>query len=100
MGSLQDFYLDVPCVHFHIKRNDMKYYLTQILKSDTLSGDMNEKVDHWLDSFEKFHKKYIILYLLISRLSRISWDRLRDQELARDMDREIGRYIGRSIGRS
>ena len=24
---------------------------------------MNEKVDHWLYSFEKFHKKYIILPL-------------------------------------
>ena len=39
----------------------MKHYLTYILKSDTSSGDMNEKVDHWLDSFEKFHKQYIIM---------------------------------------
>ena len=39
----------------------MKQYLTHILKSDTSSGDMNEKGDHWLDSFEKFHKKYIIM---------------------------------------
>ena len=22
---------------------------------------MDEKVDHWFDSFEKFHKKYIII---------------------------------------
>ena len=55
-GSLQDLSwkkgtyecLDVPCVHFHIKINDMKHYLTKILKSDTSSGDMNEKVYHWL----------------------------------------------------
>ena len=68
-GSLQDFYwkkgtykcLEVPCVHFHSKKNDMKIYLTHILKSDTSIGDMNEKVDHWLDSFENFHKKYIIM---------------------------------------
>ena len=39
----------------------MKDYLTHILKIDTSSGDMNEKVDHWLDSFEKFHNKYIIM---------------------------------------
>ena len=39
----------------------MKHYLTDILKSDTSSGDMNEKVDHWLDYFEKSHKKYIIM---------------------------------------
>ena len=71
MGSLQDFYwkkgtyecLYVPCVHFHIKVSNMKHYLTNILKIDTSSGDMNEKVDHWLDSFEIFHKKYIIMPL-------------------------------------
>ena len=39
----------------------MKHYLTRILKSDTSSSDMNEKVDRWLDSFENFHKKYIIM---------------------------------------
>ena len=68
-GSLQDFYwkevtyecLDVLCLHLHIKITDMKHYFTPILKSDTSSGDMNEKVYHWLDSFEKFHKKYIIM---------------------------------------
>ena len=35
-GSLQDFYwrkgnsecLEIPCVHFHLKKNDMKNYLT------------------------------------------------------------------------
>ena len=39
----------------------MKHYLTNILKVETSSGDMNEKVEHWLDSFEKFHKNYIII---------------------------------------
>ena len=39
----------------------MKHYLTHILKSDTSSGDINEKVDHWLDSCGNFHKKYIIM---------------------------------------
>ena len=51
----------MPCVYFHFKNNDMEDYLTQILKIDTSSGDMNEEVDHWLDPFEKFHKKYIIM---------------------------------------
>ena len=41
----------------------MKHYLTKILKSDTSSGDINEKVYHWLYSFGKFHKKYIIMPL-------------------------------------
>ena len=66
-GSLRYFYckkvtyecLEVPCVISIKKRIDMKQYSTHILKSDTPSSDMNEKVDHWLDSFEKFHKKYI-----------------------------------------
>ena len=39
-GSLQDFYwrkgtyecLEIKCVHCHLKKNDMKYYLTHILK--------------------------------------------------------------------
>ena len=31
------------------------------IKSDTSSGDMNEKVDHWLDSLENLHKNYIIM---------------------------------------
>ena len=31
------------------------------LKNDTSSGDMDEMVDHWLDSFEKFHNNYIIM---------------------------------------
>ena len=67
--SLQYFYwkigtyecLEVLCVHFHLKRSDMKKYSTYILKGDTSSGDMNEKVDHSLDFFENSHKKYIII---------------------------------------
>ena len=35
--------------------------MNHILTVDTSSGDMNEKVDHWLDSFQEFHKKYIIM---------------------------------------
>ena len=68
-GSLQDFYwekgtyecLEIPCVHLHLKNNYMKHYFTHILKSNTSIGDMNGKLDHWLDSFEIFHKKYIIM---------------------------------------
>ena len=41
----------------------MKKYSTHKLKIDTSSGDMNENVDHWLDSTEKFHKKYVIMPL-------------------------------------
>ena len=48
-GQLQDFYwrkvtyecLEMPCVHFHLRNNDMKDYLTHIFKNDTSSGDMN-----------------------------------------------------------
>ena len=42
-GHFEGFYwkkgayncLDVTCVHLHLKRNNMKHYLTHILKSDT-----------------------------------------------------------------
>ena len=61
-GSLRYFYrkkvtyecLEVLCVISIKKIIDMKQYSTHILKSDTPSSDMNEKVEHWLDSFEKF----------------------------------------------
>ena len=53
--------LEVPCVHFHLEITDMKKYPSHILKSDTSSGNINEKAKHWLDSFEKFYKKYIIM---------------------------------------
>ena len=33
------------------------------IKRDTSSGDINEKVDRWLDSFEEFHKRCIIMPL-------------------------------------
>ena len=39
----------------------MKHYLTKIFKSDTSSDYIKEKLDNWLDLFEKFHKKYIIM---------------------------------------
>ena len=69
MGTLQDFYskkgtyecLEIPFVHFRFKKNEMKDYLTHVLKNKTSSGDMDEKADHWFDSFENFHKKYIIM---------------------------------------
>ena len=51
----------MPYVHFRLKKNDMKYYLTHVLKNYTASGDMDEIIDHWLDYFENFHKKYIIM---------------------------------------
>ena len=46
-----------------MKLNDIKHSLTNTLKGETSSGDMNEKGDHGLDSFENFHKKYIIMPL-------------------------------------
>ena len=46
---------------FPFLKTDMKHYLTHILKNETSSGEMNEKVDRWLDYFEKFHKKCIII---------------------------------------
>ena len=46
---------------FPFKTNDVKDYLTHVFKNDTSSGDMDKKVDHWLDSFENFYKKYIIM---------------------------------------
>ena len=71
--SLQYFYWrkvtyecpEIPCMHYHLKKNYMKYYLTHVLNNYTSSGDMNEKIDDWLDYFEKFHKKYIIMPSLL-----------------------------------
>ena len=68
-GSLQDFYwkkgtyecLEMTCGNFCLKNNEIKDHWTHVLKNDTSSGDMDEKVDHWLDSFEKFHKNHIIM---------------------------------------
>ena len=53
--------LEIPCEHFSLKNNEIKDYWTHVLKNYTSSGDMDEMVDHWLVSFENFHKKYIIL---------------------------------------
>ena len=51
----------MPCEHLSLKKNKIKDYWTRVLKNDTSSGDMYENVDHWFDSFEKSHKKYIIM---------------------------------------
>ena len=67
--SLQYFYckkgtyecIETPCEHFWLKRNKVKYYWTCVLINDTTSDDMDELVDNCLVSFEKFHKKYIIM---------------------------------------
>ena len=56
-------FLDVPCVYLHITIKNMKHYLTHILKSNTSSGDMNEKVYHWFDYLENSHNNYIIMPL-------------------------------------
>ena len=72
-GSLQDFYwikgtyecLEIPCEHFCLKKNEIKDYWTRVLKNDTTSDDMDEMVDHWLVSFEKFYKQYIIMPSLL-----------------------------------
>ena len=45
------------CEYFRFKNNEMKDYWTHVLKKYTSSGDMDEKVYRWFDSFEKFHKK-------------------------------------------
>ena len=39
----------------------MRKYLTNILRCDTSSDNMKEKIDLWLYSFEKFHKTFIII---------------------------------------
>ena len=68
-GSLQNFYwkkvthesLDIEYIHFNVEIFIIRIYLTNILKYENSSDDMMENIDHWLDSFEKFHKKYIIM---------------------------------------
>ena len=67
--SLQDFYqnkdshesLDVVCSHFNVEIIKMRQYLSNILKCDTLSDDMKVKIDHWLDYFQNYYEKYIIM---------------------------------------
>ena len=55
----------MPCEHFSFKKNEIKYYWTHVFKNNTSSGNMDEMVDHWMDFFEKFHKKYIIMPSLL-----------------------------------
>ena len=68
MGPLQFFtgekeLTSVQKFHLYISffLNDMKDYLTHVFKNETSRGGMNEKLDHWFDSYENFHKKYIIM---------------------------------------
>ena len=51
----------MPCEHYTIKRNKVKRYWARVLKKDTTLYEMNELVDYCLVTFEKFHKKYIII---------------------------------------
>ena len=68
-GSPQDFYwkkgtrksLDFVYLYFNVEIIKTRQYLTNILECDTSSNDTKEKIEHWLDSFQKFHKKYIIM---------------------------------------
>ena len=46
---------------FKCWKNQNETIFDQYIKCDTSSDDMKEKIDHWLDSFEKFHKKYNIM---------------------------------------
>ena len=52
---------DVAYIYFTAETVKMRQYLTNILKYDTSSDDMKEKIYHWLYSCEIFHKKYIIM---------------------------------------
>ena len=51
----------MPCEHYTIKRNEVKGYWAHVLKKDTKLFEMNELVDDFLVSFEKFQKQYIII---------------------------------------
>ena len=67
--SLQDFHwnkgthesLDVACLHFNDEIIKMIQYLNNILKGYTSIDDLKDRIYHWLDSFVKFHKIYIIM---------------------------------------
>ena len=68
IGSLQYFIgrkssMKVLMLYIHISmlKNNMRQYLSNILKWDTHSDYTKEKIYHWLDYFEKFHKQYIIM---------------------------------------
>ena len=48
-------------MYISIKKPRYETLFDPHIKSDTSDGDMDENIDHWLDSFEKFRKKYIIM---------------------------------------
>ena len=68
-GSLQVFYwekgshesLDVLSPNFNAEIFKMRQYFPNILKCDTSSDDMKEKIHHWLDFFELIRKQYITI---------------------------------------
>ena len=41
----------------------MKHDLTNVFKKETLQVVIWKKMEHWVESLENFHKKYIILTL-------------------------------------
>ena len=51
----------MPCEHYTIKRNEVKVYWASEFKKDTTLFEMNEMVDDFLVTFEKFQKQYIII---------------------------------------
>ena len=51
----------MSCEHYTIKRNEDKCYWSRVLKKDTTLYEMNELLNDYLVTFEKFHKQYIII---------------------------------------
>ena len=51
----------MPCEHYCLKRNEIKDYWARVLKNETTIYEMDELVDHCLDSFEKFYEQYTIM---------------------------------------
>ena len=68
IGSLQDFYwkkythesIDVVRSHYNVEKQ-MRQYMYNMLIWDTQSDVMKKEIDHWFDSFEKFHPQDIII---------------------------------------
>ena len=68
-GMLQYFYwkkvthesLDVVCHNVNVEIIKIRTHYFNIFKYDTPSDDTKEKIDHWLDYFEKFHKNHITM---------------------------------------
>ena len=46
---------------FNVEIIQIRQSVNNILKSETLSNDMKEKIDHWLDSLDFFHINFIIM---------------------------------------